>query len=66
MTLVLTQCQSEFINWFMVNATVKYTLESYKDYRPQDTKTDPTCPSVDAATGVRAADINARWPGLGG
>ena len=64
LTIVVTQCQAEFIGWFIANASLSYTLESYHDYRPQDVIIDPGCPNVGAAKGVTAADVAARWPGI--
>ncbi|HEY0831356.1 MAG TPA: Flp pilus assembly protein CpaB [Candidatus Dormibacteraeota bacterium] len=64
LTVVVTQCQAEFISWFLANGTVTYTLESYHDYQPQDRAVDQACPSVNAARGVTQADIAARWPGI--
>jgi hypothetical protein len=60
----VTECQAEYINWFLTNGTVKYVLESYKDYRPADNAVDATCPGVDSARGVTVANINQRFPGL--
>jgi Flp pilus assembly protein CpaB len=64
LTIVITQCQAEYINWFLSNGTLRYTLESYHDYTPQDVTADPTCPSVNAAKGVTQADVQTRWPGI--
>jgi Flp pilus assembly protein CpaB len=64
LTLVVTECQAEYINWFLANGSVKYALESYKDYKPADTSVDASCPGVDAAKGVTLANINQRFPGL--
>jgi Flp pilus assembly protein CpaB len=64
LTVILTQCQAEFVSWFLVNGTLKYTLESYHDYQPQDVQVDPVCPNVNAATGVTQADIAKKWPGI--
>lgn len=64
LTVVVTQCQAEYLNWFIANATIKYTLESYKDYKPQDTSIDATCPSVSSAGGVTKANVAQRWPGI--
>ena len=64
LTIVVTQCQAEYISWFTANASLRYTLESYKDYQPQDKNADPSCPSVTSAKGVTAADIAKQWPGL--
>lgn len=64
LTVVLTQCQAEFMNWFVQNESLKYTLESYKDYQPQASQPDTSCPGVGSARGVTEADVKARWPGL--
>lgn len=64
LTVIATQCQAEYINWFLSNGTLKYTLESYHDYAPQDSNVDPTCPTVTAAKGVTQADIASHWPGI--
>ena len=64
LTIVVTQCQAEFISWFLSNGILTYTLESYHDYRPQDVTADPACPSVTSAKGVTLADVVARWPGI--
>lgn len=64
LTIVVTQCQAEFITWFLNNGTLTYTLESYKDYGPSEVAVDPTCPGVNSAKGVTAADVSAKWPGI--
>lgn len=64
LTIVVTQCQAEYITWFLSNGALRYTLESYHDYTPQDTVADRTCPDVNAASGVTAAQIASRWPGI--
>lgn len=64
LTIIATQCQAEFISWFLANGNLRYTLESYHDYKPQDLIADPGCPGVDAAKGVTQTDIGTRWPGI--
>jgi Flp pilus assembly protein CpaB len=64
LTVVVTQCQAEVITWFLTYASLKYTLESYKDYKPGDQSPDPKCPSVGDAKGVTLAVIKANFPGL--
>src|SRR5205823_599747 len=34
LTVELTQCDAEYLVWFLANTTIRYTLESYKDYKP--------------------------------
>lgn len=64
LTVIVTQCQAEYIDWFLANAAVKYTLESYKDYSPKDTAVDSSCPNVDAAGGVTMGAVAQRFPGI--
>lgn len=64
LTIVVTQCQAEYLNWFIANEQIKYTLESYNDYAPKDSSVDSTCPTVDSARGVTEQDIVNRWPGI--
>lgn len=62
LTIELTQCDAEFFAWFLNNMTVKYTLESFHDYLQQPPSTpDPSCPTVLAAKGVSAKEVDARY-----
>ncbi len=65
LTLAVSQCQAEYLNWFVANASLKYTLLAHDDYAaaaaaPPDT----ACPAGGSSKGVTEADIRARWPGL--
>jgi Flp pilus assembly protein CpaB len=64
LTVIVTACQAEYLNWFLANASLRYILESYKDTKPQDTAPDQSCPSVTTAPGVRQSDVANRWPGI--
>lgn len=58
LTLEITQCQAEFIQWFLANnVNLKYTLESFHDYQPAPTGPDPACLTVSAAKGVTEKDV---------
>jgi pilus assembly protein CpaB len=63
-TVVVTECQAEFLDWFIANGSIKYTLESYKDYTPKDITADSACPSIDVTRGVTIADVGRNWPSL--
>ena len=63
LTVVVTQCQAELLNWFVANTTLRYTLLSFRDYQPV-TGPDPACPVAGSPKGITDADIRARWPGL--
>ncbi|HEV3103527.1 MAG TPA: Flp pilus assembly protein CpaB [Candidatus Dormibacteraeota bacterium] len=65
LTVVVTQCQAEFITWFLTYAALKYSLESFKDYlTPGTLAPDPTCPSVNAAQGVTLQTVQKAFPTL--
>lgn len=61
LTLLMTPCDSEFMFWFLNNATLKYTLESFKDYEPTPNQPDPACPKLSAAAGVGPREVDAKW-----
>jgi Flp pilus assembly protein CpaB len=63
LTVVVTQCQAEFITWFLTYASLKYDLESYQDYGQQPSK-DPNCPGVDSARGVTLQLVQKTYPTL--
>jgi Flp pilus assembly protein CpaB len=63
LTVVVTQCQAEFITWFLTYASLKYDLESYQDYGQQPSK-DPNCPGVDSAKGVTLQLVQKTYPTL--
>jgi Flp pilus assembly protein CpaB len=65
LTVVVTECQAEYITWFLAYASLKYSLESYQDYlQPGSQTKDPTCPGVAAARGVTLKDVRAAYPSL--
>jgi len=65
LTVVVTQCQAEYLTWFLTNAALKYSLESYHDYSPTATQgPDPKCANVDAAKGVNLKSVQAAYPAL--
>ncbi len=61
LTVELTQCDAEYLTWFLGNTTVRYTLESFHDYLSAPTAPDPSCPSVVAAQGVSQKEVDARF-----
>ena len=64
LTVVVTECEAEVITWFLTYASLKYTLESYRDYAPGAQNPDPKCPSVNDAKGVTLQVIQANYPSL--
>ena len=62
LTVELTQCDAEYLVWFLNNTQVRYTLESFKDYGTQPTDNqDPSCPTITAAGGVTQTQVDARY-----
>jgi pilus assembly protein CpaB len=64
LTVVVTECQAEYITWFLTNASLKYTLESYQDYLQKPPAKDPSCPSVSSAPGVTLQTVKKAFPSL--
>lgn len=65
LTVVVTECQAEYLTWFLTNAALKYSLESYHDYAPTTNQgPDPKCANVDAAKGVNLKSVQAAYPAL--
>ncbi|MEP7105530.1 MAG: Flp pilus assembly protein CpaB [Chloroflexota bacterium] len=65
LTLAVSQCQAEFLNWFVANAALKFTLLAHDDYAAAaNAPPDNECPAAGSAKGVVETDIRSRWPGL--
>jgi pilus assembly protein CpaB len=65
LTLAVSECQAEFLNWFVANAALKFTLLAHDDYEAAAAAPlDTACPAGGSAKGVVEADIKSRWPGL--
>jgi Flp pilus assembly protein CpaB len=64
LTVVVTECQAEYITWFLQYASLKYTLESYQDYLQGTPPKDPQCPSVTSANGVTLQLVQKAYPTL--
>ena len=61
LTLEVTQCDAEYLVWFLQNTQLRYTLLSFHDYLTAPTGPDSSCPNVLAAHGVTATDVNNRF-----
>jgi Flp pilus assembly protein CpaB len=65
LTVVVTECQAEYITWFLNNAALKYALESFHDYLPAGSQTkDPQCPSASSTKGVTLELVQKTFPTL--
>ena len=62
LTVELTQCDAEYLTWFLANASLRYTLESYKDYgTPPTDNQDTSCATIQAAGGVTNKQVDAKF-----
>ena len=63
LTVVLNQCDAEYLTWFIAKTSLRYTLENFADYG-KGTANNPqqaaACP-IDQAQGVTNADVNKRF-----
>ena len=61
LTVIVSECDAQFIDWFTNNASLKYVLLSYKDYASSPASADISCPATVAPSVVGPAQVNARW-----
>ena len=61
LTVVLSECDAQYLDWLGQNATMKYVLLSYKDYTPTAAQPDAACPSTTAPGLVGPAQVDQRW-----
>jgi len=67
LTVVVNECEAEYLTWFLAKANLRYTLENFADYNKGTTNNpqqDTACP-IDTATGVTNAirPAAAKTPG---
>ena len=61
LTVITTECDAEYLNWLVANTSLRYVLESYKDYAPAPTTADAKCPTIVSGTGVGPAQVDNRF-----
>jgi Flp pilus assembly protein CpaB len=62
LTIELTQCDSEYMVWFLNNMQLRYTLLSFNDYlKSPPSAPDPSCPTVVTAQGVSNKTVDTRY-----
>ena len=65
LTVVASQCQAEVITWFLTYASLKYSLESYRDYLAGgEPAPDVNCKQITDARGVTLQLIQQSYPKL--
>jgi len=60
-TVVISECDAQYLEWLLTNVTLKYVLVSYKDYDSKPVSPDPSCPSTSVPAVVGPAQVDARW-----
>jgi Flp pilus assembly protein CpaB len=60
LTVLMSLCDAQYLDWLITNSTLKYALLSYHNYVPTP-PADPECPSTTAPSGIGPAEIDARW-----
>lgn len=61
LTVVMSACDAEMMDWLLANTKITYVLLSYKDYTSPQTARDPKCPTVDPTSGIGPTQVNARY-----
>lgn len=61
LTIILTECDWEYLRWLQANSQLTYSMGSYQDYKPQDIKPDPACSDSTVAKGVGPKTVDQRW-----
>lgn len=60
-TVVVTQCDAQYLYWLAQNADLKYTLLSYHDYGTPQLPPDPSCPANTPPPLIGPAQVDNRW-----
>ena len=62
LTVVLSECDAQYLQWLLTNVTLKYLLLSYKDYATNSLSSpDPSCPATVLPPVIGPAAVDARW-----
>jgi pilus assembly protein CpaB len=61
LTVLVTNCDAEYLYWLLNNAILKYDLESSSDYGTMPTAADSKCPSLTSPTGVGPKQVDDKW-----
>ena len=61
LTVVMSLCDAQFMDWLTLNANLKYALLSFHDYQKSVAPADPTCPPTNEPGIIGPAQVEARW-----
>jgi Flp pilus assembly protein CpaB len=59
-TVVMTRCDAEYMDWLLLNATLRYLLLSSKDYKTSPQTASSACDSSSSSI-IGPAQVDARW-----
>ena len=65
-TVLMTLCDAQYMDWLALNGTLKYALLSYHDYAKGQPAADASCPSTVAPGLIGPAQVQARYDFLKG
>jgi len=60
-TVLLSLCDAQYMDWLLSNATLRYALQSYHDYAKTLAPADPSCPSTAAPGTIGPGQVQGRW-----
>jgi len=61
LTLVMSQCDSAYLEWLLTNVTLKYDLLYYGQYDPSGYSTQPLCAPGSSPPTIGPNAVDARW-----
>ena len=62
LTVAISLCDAQYLNWLLVNTALKYVLISYHDYTPNTaTASGPDCPASAQPPIVGPHQVDVRW-----
>ncbi len=62
LTVVMSECDAQYLQWLVLNVTLKYTLLAYKDYLTNSLSSpDPSCLPTNLPPVIGPAAVDARW-----
>ena len=60
-TVLMSLCDAQYMDWLLSNASLKYALLSYHDYTKEQAPPDSACPSTTAPGLIGPAQVQGRW-----
>lgn len=61
LTVLVTACDAEYLDWLLVNADLKYELESFQNYQTLPAGPSDSCPKLTSTTGVGPKAVDDKW-----